>query len=116
MKKLIGASLCLIALATSCEVKSAVPREAVLFDFEAGAEGWTGNPWKGGKCLFEVTDDARFGKQALRGWYDGSPKKDGGNIIYYSIYAHCLKNFFTLLSAYASSICLLVALCCTCNL
>ena len=54
--------------------------EAVLFDFEDGVEGWYGNPWKGGACLFESSPDARFGTNALHGWYEGVAG-DGGNII-----------------------------------
>ncbi|MEW6355580.1 MAG: glycoside hydrolase family 20 zincin-like fold domain-containing protein [Planctomycetota bacterium] len=81
MRKTLVLCCCLITLVLSCEPEGGGPREAILFDFEKGSEGWSGNPWKGGKCLFEIMNDARFGKQALRGWYDGAPKKDGGNII-----------------------------------
>ncbi|NOZ22485.1 MAG: family 20 glycosylhydrolase [Planctomycetes bacterium] len=82
MRKALVLFCCLVALALSCEPEEGGgSREAILFDFEKGSEGWAGNPWKGGKCLFEISEDARFGTQALRGWYDGTPKKDGGNII-----------------------------------
>ena len=76
-KRYLGCLAILICFA-GCEADS---REVVLFDFEQGDEGWSGNPWKGGKCLVETTDDARFGAKALHAWYEGTPKKDGGNVI-----------------------------------
>lgn len=80
-REIAGACMCLMVLAGAAQAQETPPREAVLFDFEAGADGWAGNPWKGGKCLYAVVGNARFGKQALHGWYEGTPKKDGGTII-----------------------------------
>ncbi|MBN1675364.1 MAG: beta-N-acetylhexosaminidase [Kiritimatiellae bacterium] len=54
--------------------------ETVLFDFEDGVDGWSGNPWKGGECLFRLSGTARFGGRSMYGWYEGGAG-DGGNII-----------------------------------
>ncbi|MBM4079834.1 MAG: hypothetical protein FJ278_09055, partial [Planctomycetes bacterium] len=51
----------------------------VLFDFEAGSEGWWGNPYGGGKCGTEVSDDAPLGSKSLRGWYQDVAK--GANVV-----------------------------------
>jgi len=54
--------------------------ETVLFDFEDGVDGWHGNPWKGGECLFRISGTWRFGAQSMYCWYEGE-SGDGGNII-----------------------------------
>jgi len=78
------ALVCLIVLVSAvaaCRPSDDTLLEVVLFDFEKPVGDWSGNPWKGGKCLFELTTDARFGKGALHGWYEGVPRKNGGTII-----------------------------------
>lgn len=55
------------------------PGLVTLFDFESGLEGWTGNPWGGGKCAPSLAEPGKFGKGALRATY--TDIKQGGNVI-----------------------------------
>lgn len=50
-----------------------------LFDFESGIDGWSGNPWGGGKCAPALSSQAKFGKGALQVTYQDI--KQGGNVI-----------------------------------
>ncbi|MCD6362066.1 MAG: hypothetical protein J7M38_14510, partial [Armatimonadetes bacterium] len=56
------------------------PHVQVLFDFEDGIEGWWGNVWGGaGECAPSLSDDAYFGKGALRCEISGVEK--GSNVV-----------------------------------
>ncbi|MBM3497962.1 MAG: hypothetical protein FJX74_04750, partial [Armatimonadetes bacterium] len=62
-------SLFAILLGLPAVPAAAQPARMVLFDFEAGVEGWWGNPWGGGECSVAATDDAQFGAGGLRCTY-----------------------------------------------
>ncbi|MBT3375683.1 MAG: family 20 glycosylhydrolase [Lentisphaerae bacterium] len=55
------------------------PLQHLLFDFENGVEGWLGNPWGGGKCGPEGSEEAALGDACLRGWYRDVER--GANVI-----------------------------------
>ncbi len=71
-----GAGLFLLLLApVAVSVASAADPRAVLYDFESGAGGWTGNVWgKVGQARAEAAAGARFGSGALRVIFDGTTK------------------------------------------
>jgi hypothetical protein len=70
--------LAAILAAASCACAADVA-PVVLFDFESGIEGWTGNPWGGGKCGPSLAEPGKFGKGALKATY--TDIKQGGNVI-----------------------------------
>lgn len=70
-----------LLLAALCAGAWAQPSAGLvtLFDFESGIDGWTGNPWGGGKCAPALSSQAKFGKGALQVTYQDI--KQGGNVI-----------------------------------
>lgn len=59
------AFLIISAIAIAATAAAQDGASVVLFDFEAGIEGWWGNPWGGGECEVAPATDAKFGSGAL---------------------------------------------------
>lgn len=68
-----------MALVTAAGWAQPTPGLVTLFDFEGGSDGWSGNPWGGGKCAPALSTRTKFGKGALQVTYDEI--KEGGNVI-----------------------------------
>ncbi len=73
--------LTLLLLCVSCAAALGAPADprVLLFDFEAGAGSWQGNPWRAGKARAEIIPEARFGKGAARVTFEGCV--NGGSVI-----------------------------------